>query len=151
MQRFNLFADDWEAEIEQPGFRSRRVSVRRRTGGERIGGSLYELAPGEKAFPYHLHHANEEWLLVVSGRPTLRAPDGERELREGDTVCFPRGPDGAHQVANRSDAPIRFLMLSTMVQPEVAEYPDGDKVGTWGEGFRHLLRRSPQADYWEGE
>jgi uncharacterized cupin superfamily protein len=151
VQRFNLFSEDWEVESDRAGFRSRRTSVRPRIGGERIGASLYELDPGEAMFPYHLHHANEEWLVVLGGRPTLRTPEGERELGAGDTVCFPRGADGAHQVVNRSDAPARVLMLSTLIKPEVAEYPDSDKVGMWGEGFRHLLRRSPQVDYWDGE
>ena len=35
---------------------------------------------------------------MLSGSPTLRGPDGERVLRAGDVVCFPVGPDGAHQV-----------------------------------------------------
>jgi uncharacterized cupin superfamily protein len=151
VQRFNLLADDWEVEKERPGFRSRSTSVRRRIGGERIGATLYELDAGEKICPYHLHHANEEWLVVVGGRPTLRTPEGERELRAGDTVCFPRGADGAHQVVNRSDTPARALLLSTLIKPDVAEYPDSDKVAIWGEGFGHLLRRTPQIDYWDGE
>jgi uncharacterized cupin superfamily protein len=151
VQRFNLFSEDWEVESDRAGFRSRRTSVRPRIGGERIGASLYELDPGEAMFPYHLHHANEEWLVVVRGRPTLRTPEGERELRAGDTVCFPRGADGAHQVVNRSDTPARVLMLSTLIKPDLAEYPDSDKVAMWGEGLRQLLRRTPQADYWDGE
>jgi uncharacterized cupin superfamily protein len=151
MQRFNLFSHDWEQEAGRAGFRSRRTSVRRRIGATRIGGTLYELEPGEKSFPYHLHHANEECLVVVRGTPTLRTPDGERELREGDTVCFPRGPVGAHQVANKSQEAVRVLMLSTMLEPEVAEYPDSDKVGAWGEKFDLMLRREPQVDYWDGE
>jgi uncharacterized cupin superfamily protein len=151
VQRFNLFTDDWEVEEDRVGYRGRRTSVRRRIGGERIGGSLYELDPGEKSRPYHLHHANEEWLVVVSGRPTLRTHDGERELRAGDTVCFPRGAEGAHQIVNRSDEPARVLLLSTLIQPDVAEYPDSDKVAMWGKGLRQLLHRTPQADYWGGE
>lgn len=151
MQRFNILSDDWERETERAGYRSRRTSVRRRIGATRIGATLYELDPGEKMFPYHLHHANEEWLVVVRGTPTLRTPDGERELRGGDTVCFPRGPAGAHQISNRSHAAIRVLMISTMLVPDVAEYPDSDKVLSAGDGFRFMHRREPQADYWDGE
>ena len=151
MQRFNLSADDWDTEAERPGYRNRRTSVRNRIGAARIGATLYELDPGEKLFPYHLHHANEEWLVVLRGTPTLRTPDGERELRAGDTVCFPRGHAGAHQVANRSRAAARVLMISTLIGPDVTQYPDSDKVGARGEGFRFLFRREPQADYWDGE
>jgi uncharacterized cupin superfamily protein len=151
VQRFNLFSDDWDMEHEHPGFRSRETSVREQIGATRIGASFLELGPGEKTWPYHFHHTNEEWLVVVRGTPTLRTPDGERVLREGDTVCFPRGPDGAHQVANKSQEAVRVLMLSTMLEPEVAEYPDSDKVGAWGEKFGFMLRREPQVDYWDGE
>lgn len=49
---------------------------------------------------------------MVEGEPALRTPEGEHELREGDVVAFPRGGEGLHQVSNRSEAPIRVLMLS---------------------------------------
>ena len=59
-------------------------------GAEQLGGSVYDLDPGESVCPYHYEHPEEEWLLVLAGRPTLRDPDGEHELAEGDLVCFPR-------------------------------------------------------------
>ena len=153
MKIVNLHADDWDAEEEHAGFRFREAGLRDRLGAEEIGGSLYEVDPGKKLWPYHLHYANEEWLLVVRGRPTLRTPEGERELVEGDVVCFRRGPEGAHQVINRSDAPVRVLMLSTMVMPEIVEYPDSGKTGTRdADGNRiSLTRRGTPVDYWDGE
>jgi uncharacterized cupin superfamily protein len=51
-------------------------------GAELIGGSMYELEPGDRLWPYHTHHANEEWVIVVRGEPTLRTPDGEQALKE---------------------------------------------------------------------
>lgn len=151
MKRFNLFTDEWDDEGARPGYRRRSAKVGERIGGSRIGASLYELEPGSKSFPYHVHHANEEWLVVLRGRPTVRTPEGERELREGDTVCFPRGAAGAHQVLNHSAEPARVLMLSTKIQPDVAEYPDSGKVGVRGQGLRYLLRNDAGVDYWEGE
>lgn len=47
-------------------------------------------------------------------------------------MVFRRGPEGAHQVINRSDADARILMMSTMVQPEIAEYPDSGHIGVFG-------------------
>ena len=70
----------------------------RRSAATQIGASLYELPDGERTYPYHFHNAMEEWLVVLDGTPTLREPDGERVLRRGDVVCFPTGPEGAHQV-----------------------------------------------------
>ena len=89
----------------------------------------------------------------MQGQPTLRSPDGEQDLREGDVVCFRRGKDGFHQVINRTDEPIRVLMLSTMIAPDIVEYPDSGKVGARSvAGERILLSRpGPTLDYWEGE
>ncbi len=103
MKSFNIFDGELDLGREQPGFSWRRAAVGERLGAAKLGASLYELQPGERSFPYHYEYGNEEWLLVVAGRPTLRAPDGEHELRPGDVVCFPEGPDGAHQVRNDTD------------------------------------------------
>ena len=65
---------------------------------------------------------------MLRGRPTLRTGDGSRELAEGEAVHFPRGPDGAHGLANETDEPVRVLMASTLVSPEVAEYPDHKQI-----------------------
>jgi uncharacterized cupin superfamily protein len=150
---FNLNGDEWDRTEERPGWRSKDAWVGARIGSELIGGSLYELEPGDRLWPYHTHHANEEWLLVVRGRPTLRTPEGEQELVEGDIVAFRRGKDGAHQVRNGTDEPIRVLMLSTLIQPDIVEYPDSGKVGARSvAGERILLARpGPDLDYWDGE
>jgi uncharacterized cupin superfamily protein len=99
------------------------------------------------------HHANEEWLIVVQGQPTLRTLEGERAMREGDVVCFPRGKEGAHQVINGTDRAIRVLMLSTLLAPDIVEYLDSGKVGARSaRGERIMLSRpGPMLDYWEGE
>lgn len=146
---FNVYADEWENEGERQGFRWRH----RRAGGERLGFGLFELPPGERTFPYHFHYGNEEWLIVLAGRPTLRTPEGERELAPGDAVCFPAGPAGAHQVGNRGDEPARVIILSTLVEPSIVIYPDSDKLGARPGVPEDRLDfpRSAAVDYWEGE
>ena len=153
MDVFNLHGDEWDRTEEREGWRSKDAWVGARLGAELIGASLYELEPGDRLWPYHTHHANEEWLIVVGGTPTLRTPDGEQELREGDVVCFRRGPEGAHQVSNRTDGPVRVLMLSTLLAPEIVEYLDTGKVGTRdARGIQLALARPGEpAEYWEGE
>jgi len=150
---FNLHGDDWDGTEDRPGWRSKGTRVGARVGAELMGGGLYELEPGDRLFPYHTHHANEEWLLVVRGRPTLRTPDGEHDLVEGDVVAFPRGEAGLHQVRNGTDQPIRVLMLSTLLMPEVVEYADSEKLGVRNaKGERVLMARpGPTLDYWDGE
>jgi uncharacterized cupin superfamily protein len=150
---FNLHGDDWDRAEERKGWRSKEVWVGRRIGAELIGASMSELEPGDRLWPYHTHHANEEWVLVVSGTPTLRTPEGEQDLKEGDVVCFPRGKEGAHQVSNRTDSSIRVLMLSTLIAPDIVEYLDSGKIGARSAaGERILLSRpGPILDYWDGE
>ena len=120
----NVFADRWDRELPDPPFRSRGRLVGRHAGATELGATVYEIDPGGVAAPYHLHHGNEELLIVLSGRPRLRTPAGERDLEPGAVVSFRRGPDGAHCLRNASDEPVRFVIVSTMRFPEVAEYPD---------------------------
>lgn len=92
------------------------------------GGTLYELAPGD-ASPYHWQVGEEEVCVVVTGHPTLRTSAGERELRPWDAAWFVRGEAGAHQLRNDTDEPARVVFFSTVADPEVAVYPDEDKIG----------------------
>ena len=121
----NICADDWDAldDWSGGGAKTKRLVER----GPTLGASLYELGPGNSV-AYHFHHGSEEYLVVLRGRPTLRTGDGSRELAEGEAVHFPRGPDGAHGIANETDEPVRLLMASTIVTPEVAEYPDHKQI-----------------------
>jgi len=152
--RMNLLDDDgWLQRTwppERPGYAWRR----KRVAGEHLGASLYELPPGERTFPYHYELGNDELLVVVSGRPTVRTPDGEAELEPGDCVLFPSGPDGAHQIANPSDEPVRVLLVSNFALPRSAVQPDSGKIMIrWGDqpDERKWFRLADEADYWEGE
>jgi uncharacterized cupin superfamily protein len=154
MRVHNLFAEqDWDGENERDGYRHRVTAVGQRLGASLLGGSLYELPPGEKTWPYHYEIGCEEWVVAISGRPTLRGPDGEQELEPGDVAVFPEGPAGAHQVINRSGEPCRVLFLSSKSPLAIVHYPDSGKVGLWsqGEGYQAMLRTEPKLDYWEGE
>src|SRR4051794_30824746 len=103
MEIVNLLGISLDGEMEHEGFRVRGTGVGRKIGAELLGGGLYEIDPGKKLWPYHVHHANEEWVVVLRGRPTLRHADGESELAAGDVACFPRGAAGAHQLRNDTD------------------------------------------------
>lgn len=153
MKVFNLNGDEWDRVEERPGWKSKDAWVGARIGSELLGGSMYELEPGDRLWPYHTHHANEEWVIVLRGRPTLRTPEGEHELSEGDVVAFLRGEQGAHQIANRTGEPIRVLMLSTLVSPDVIEYLDSGQIAAIDAGGKRLFRmmRGEPAEYWDGE
>jgi uncharacterized cupin superfamily protein len=111
----------WDAD-KYPG---RHVApVGAQAGAQELAANLYELDPGAVGSPLHLHHANEELLLVLAGTPSLRGPDGTQLLSAGAVVVFPRGHAGAHSLVNRSDAPVRYIVVSTTNRPDVVEYPD---------------------------
>jgi uncharacterized cupin superfamily protein len=129
----NALEPDWDEEQDHPPFSWRRARLGRQAGARALGASLYELPPGASSFPLHVHHANEEMLIVLAGRPVLRGLEGERELATGELVACPAGRAGAHRIDNRTGEPIRLLILSTMVAPEVNEYPDSGKV--WARTF----------------
>jgi uncharacterized cupin superfamily protein len=150
--RVNLLGDEeWDRDRDRPGWQWKALGVGRKLGAEKIGASMYELAPGQKAFPYHWHQVQEEWLIVLRGEATLRDPTGERTLGPGDCVCFKRGAEGAHQIRNDTAEPVRLLMLSSDAEAEVVEYPDSAKVGIWGNDIRKILRGDAEVDYFEGE
>jgi uncharacterized cupin superfamily protein len=106
----NCFRPDFDADQERPGFTYRRAKLGWQSGAEKLGVSLYEIPPGEATFPYHAHAANEEILIVLAGRPSLRTPSGWRELPPGEVIAFPVGEEGAHQIVNRADEPVRALV-----------------------------------------
>ena len=128
MKTFNLNSDEWDATRDREGWRCSGTQVGERIGGELLGATMSQIEPGSRLWPYHTHYLNEEWVIVLRGEPTLRAPDGEHLLKEGDVVCFPRGKKGAHQISNRTDSPVRVLMLSSMIRGEIIEYLDTGKV-----------------------
>jgi len=155
----NVFADDWDRTRDHPGYEWKAMRLGARLGGEMLGASVYLLPPGQKSFPYHFHHANEELLLVLEGKVVVRTPDGETEAGPGDALLFARGASGAHQVINRSAEPARYIMFSTLVEPEVAQYPDSGNIGILDgrypgsagrETMFKILDGSAEADYFEG-
>jgi uncharacterized cupin superfamily protein len=134
---------------DPPGYETPYARVGPLVGGAALGASVYVLNEGQSVCPYHFEYGNEEWLLVLAGRPTLRTPEGERELEPGDVVCFPEGPGGAHKAGNRHPEPARIAIFSTKNEPSIAVYPDSDKVGLWPPG--KLFRVGDAVDYWDGE
>ena len=120
----NVFSSEWELEHGGVGL----AGVGREAGCDLLGATVYELAAGARWANLHVHYANEELIVVLTGRPTLIALDRERELATGEVVACPRGRAGAHRLENRTEEPARVLIVSTMLMPEVVEYPDEGRV-----------------------
>ncbi|MGH2924765.1 MAG: cupin domain-containing protein [Solirubrobacterales bacterium] len=154
----NVLEPEWTDGGDSDG--AKRAQVGGQVGARRLGLSVYELPAGDSPWPYHYHHANEELLVVLSGRLHVRTPQGWQELEPGSVVGFPRGPVGAHQVENRGEEPARYLILSEMNAPEAVVYPDSEKVRVMtrapgGPDEEDQLianfRLADAVDYWEGE
>jgi uncharacterized cupin superfamily protein len=154
----NLFDPEFDAESDRPGFTYRRARLGRQAGSERLGASLFELQPGQAQFPLHYHLGNEEMLIVVTGSPTLRTADGERELREGEVVALPVGERGVHQIVNRTQRPARILLVSEMIGPDIVVRPESGKLSAFGrapgsadEGMHEVFFLRDAVEFWEGE
>jgi uncharacterized cupin superfamily protein len=152
----NIESPEFDEPRDQPGFIARRARLSRQAGAERLGLSLWEVDPGEAAYPYHAHLTEEEIVVILEGRPSLRTPEGWREVDQGEVLCFLPGEAGAHQLVNRTDATIRFLAMSTSGMPDVVVQPDSGKIGAFerrpdGGGMRLWFREGDAVDYYEGE
>jgi uncharacterized cupin superfamily protein len=153
MRRINVNTVELEYDDTDPeGYRAGSRKVSQDIGAVTMAGSVYEVPPGQANCPYH-YESDEEWLLVLAGTLTVRHPGGDDELEAGDLVCFPRGPDGAHKLSNNGTDTVRMFIVSTRNMPQVAVYPDSDKIGIWTEDGRDniMVRRESAVGYYDGE
>ena len=139
------------------GFMARVAVLGPTIGAEKLGCTLVVVPPGKKAWPYHLQYANEEMFVILAGNGTLRY-DGELfPVKAGDVIATPVGK--AHQLLNSSDAELRYLAISTMIEPDIAEYPDSGKramIAGAPPGRRPyplyvIVPNDAEADYWQDE
>jgi uncharacterized cupin superfamily protein len=152
MRRFNLLAAEPAYDDSDPeGYRAAMDRFGPKIGATQIGGSVYELPPGQSICPYHYEWPEEEWLMPLDGTVVLRTPEGEEELGSFEIVAFPAGPDGAHKVTNRGSDPVRVLMLSTKADTSVCIYPDSGKLLAISPHDRLMTRQSSDVDYYDGE
>jgi uncharacterized cupin superfamily protein len=154
MRRINISAPEFAYDETDPnGFRSGMARLGPDLGAKQLGTTVYELPPGQAVCPYHYEYAEEEWLLVLEGRPTLRHPEGSDELQQWDVVCFPTGPEGAHGIRNDTEEPVRVLMWSSVIHPAATVYPDSDKIGIWTGNKEDdvMVRRESGVEYFDGE
>lgn len=132
VKRANLATTVCDPRPQLPeGYRRSSTRPGAALGAVRTGLGVYELPPGQAIGPYHYEDPDEEWLLVVSGTPTLRHPGVEEQLEPLDTVFFPPGPAGAHLVRNDSESPARVAMFSSTSAAGAVVYPDSDMVWMW--------------------
>lgn len=165
MKKPILNIDDLQYRLNSRGekFEARLGQLSIPLGAQKLGYNLTVVPPGKRAFPLHNHRANEEMFFVIEGSGELRVGSETYPVRQGDVIaCPPGGPETAHQIINTSSADLKYLSVSTMISPEMAEYPDSGKVGLYhylapaADGTPQRLRyfareQGTMDDYWEGE
>lgn len=143
-------------------FAARVARMGPQIGAKGLGCTLTVVAPGKRAFPFHVHHVNEEMFFILSGTGTLRYGADRYPVRAGDLIASPPGgPEVAHQLINDGSEELRYLGFSTLSDPEVVEYPDSQKFAVIsgrppGGDFRnarvaYIGRKENSLDYWDGE
>lgn len=143
-------------------FDARTAQVSSRIGARKLGFNVTAVPVGKAAFPFHAHRVNEECFFVLQGTGVVRVGVEAYPIRPGDFIaCPPGGPETAHQIRNTGAEELRFIALSTLEYPEVAEYPDSGKFGVYVRtpgapagapgDIRYLGRLSESLNYWDGE
>ncbi|QSB17934.1 cupin domain-containing protein [Pseudomonas sp. 15A4] len=143
-------------ERRDPLYESHAARLGTDTAAQKLGASVDIVAPGKRSCPYHFHYAQEEMFVILDGEGTLRVAGQMLPIRSGDVIFIPPGPEYPHQIINTSDAPLKYLSISTCETPEVCEYPDSGKYQAMvtlngARAFAAVQRPDATLDYWEGE
>ena len=153
----NFDSEPKEHEKRAPLYDSLCARLSRGTAATKLGISVDIVAPGQRSCPYHFHYAQEEAFVILEGEGTLRVAGEMLAIVSGDVVFIPPGPAYPHQIINTSNAPLKYLSISTKDSPEVVEYPDSNKYmasatkGGDAYGFARMHREKDDLDYWDGE
>ena len=95
-------------------------------GLTQFGVNLVMLEPGAMSSLRHWHLAEDEFVMVTEGTCTMVTDAGETEMRTGDCAAFPANTPDGHHFINRTDQPVRFLVVGTKSPREIATYSDVD-------------------------
>ncbi|HSG31972.1 MAG TPA: cupin domain-containing protein [Thermodesulfobacteriota bacterium] len=118
----------WDTNSYNSRFEYKKKSLSQNSGAEKLGCSIYEVPPGKSAFPFHYHCSNEEAVFILEGNAELRFGDESYFVSKGDYLTFP-AEGSAHQLTNRGETTLKYICISTMVEPDIKVYPDSGKVG----------------------
>lgn len=143
-------------------FKSKSVSLSALVDAQKLGYRLVKVEPGYCAWPFHNHRVNEEIFLILDGQGVVRVGKETFPVKSGDIIsAIPGGAEFAHQIINNSDNMLTYLCMSTMIEPDVIEYPDSGKFGVFvgaapggskeDRTFTFFGRESNAVDYWEDE
>lgn len=143
-------------ERRDPLYASQAARLGTNTAAQKLGASVDVVAPGKRSCPYHFHYAQEEMFVIIEGQGMLRVAGEMLPIKTGDVIFIPPGPEYPHQIINSSEAPLKYLSISTRETPELCEYPDSGKYQAivtinGAHAFETVQRAENGLDYWDGE
>jgi uncharacterized cupin superfamily protein len=94
-------------------------------GLKNFGVNLTTLLPGGESALLHRHSKQDEFIYVLQGKPTLVTEEGEVLLEPGMCAGFPAA-GRAHQLVNRTDAPVLYLEIGDRTPGDEGTYPGDD-------------------------
>ncbi|HJP05438.1 MAG: cupin domain-containing protein [Gammaproteobacteria bacterium] len=159
IKKTNIFSGKWNEAGHGEKFQRGHIPLTNLNDDNLIGCGAFCVKPGKRAFPRHAHLANDEAVYVVSGSGMLTVGDKNQALVAGDFAMLPRGAGFAHVLVNDGKDDLVYLCMSSMIMPEVVDYPDSGKLGVLGSkdfwsgddaGVSGFYRLNP-VGYWEGE
>ena len=109
-------------------------------GLSNFGVNLTTLAPGGESALLHVHSVQDEFIYILEGAATLVLESGEHEMRAGDCMGFPAKGE-AHQIVNRSDAPVTYLEIGDRLPGDAGSYPKDDLVAVMTEAGWSFTRK----------
>ncbi|MBL4721820.1 MAG: cupin domain-containing protein [Alphaproteobacteria bacterium] len=134
-------------------YATKRTRITDMIGMQKLACSLYTVAPGKTAFPYHAHANAEELCIILEGECTLRQDGIKYDVKAGDIIAAP--VTAAHQLVNTSDQELKYLCVASNESVDVVLYPDSNKIGALASGFdepvRYFAEQSAAVDYYKGE
>jgi uncharacterized cupin superfamily protein len=108
---------------------------------------ICRIPAGKSACPYHSHSAQWEFYHVISGKGSVRDPDGVTPISEGDAFLF--GPGRPHQISSDPGADLVLYLVADNPLGESCHYPDS---GKWLIRLpERAILKGPAVDYFEGE
>ena len=125
------FSHPWNPDSEVTGTHLSALG-----GLQRAGVSLVRIAPGRESFAYHLHHREEEWIYMLSGRGTAHVDGRDYDLLPGDFIAFPT-PSVPHLMTNPHQEELVYLMGGENQEFEIADFPTLD---------RRMIRRGSETE-----
>ena len=104
------------------------------------GVNIVTLPPGAWSSQRHWHSAEDEFVFVLDGEPTLITNAGRTRMRAGMCAGFPKGEANGHHLVNETGKPVVYLEVGSRRMEDAVDYPDIDmKIDSRGQGgvFAH--------------